>query len=95
MKFYLLTLGCPKNQVDAEFMSARLIGAGYTSSSAPQDADILIINTCSFIESARAEAVDAILDLLPYKKPYGKAEYLILTGCLPQMIGDEIFVALP
>lgn len=95
MKFYLLTLGCPKNQVDAEFMSARLMEAGYTSSSAPQNADILIINTCSFIESARAEAVDAILDLLPYKKPHGKAEYLILTGCLPQMIGDEIFVALP
>jgi ribosomal protein S12 methylthiotransferase len=95
MKFYLLTLGCPKNQVDAEFMSARLTEAGHTSCSEPRDADLLIVNTCSFIEPARAEAVEVILDLLPYKKPHGKAEYLILTGCLPQMIGREIFKALP
>ena len=95
MKFFLLTLGCPKNQVDAEYMSAQLCKAGFVACSDPEDADVLIVNTCSFIETARAEAAENILDLLPYKKPQGNASFLIITGCLPQMIGQEIYDALP
>lgn len=95
MKFYLLTLGCPKNQVDAEYMSALLTAGGYESTALAAEADILIVNGCSFIEIAREEAVEYILDLLPLKKPLGKASFLIITGCLPQMIGAEIYQALP
>ncbi len=76
-------------------MSAQLSAAGHTATAGPEDADALIVNACSFIEESREEAVEFILDLIPYKKPRGKASFLIITGCLPQMIDSEIYDALP
>lgn len=95
MKFFLLSLGCPKNQVDAEYMSAQLSAAGHVATATPGEAEALIVNTCSFIEDSREEAAEQILDLIPFKKPQGTASFLVITGCLPQMIGSEIYDALP
>lgn len=93
--FYLLSLGCAKNLVDAECMSQILRDAGWTSVSVPELADVLIINTCGFIESARKEAIDAILSLAACKQPAGRAHYLVVTGCLSQRYAKDIRKQLP
>lgn len=93
--FYLLSLGCSKNLVDAECMSKVLALQGLKSVSRPQDAQVLIVNTCGFIEAAKEEAIDAILDLAAYKKPAGAADHLIVTGCLSQRYAREILTELP
>ncbi len=93
--FYLLSLGCPKNEVDAECMSAALCRAGYSPTEDPHKADVLIVNTCAFIEDAVREAIDAILDLADYKYPEGNARFLVVTGCLPQRVGSELFSEFP
>lgn len=92
---YLLSLGCAKNLVDAECMSKLLTDEGYHLTLEPDDADILIVNTCGFIESAKKEAIDAILTLADYKKPLGSSRFLIVTGCLSQRYGREIQESLP
>jgi len=76
-------------------MSAQLSATGHTAVAIPEEADALIVNTCSFIQDSREEAAEHILDLIPYKKPQGNASFLIITGCLPQMIDSEIYDALP
>jgi ribosomal protein S12 methylthiotransferase len=93
--FYLLSLGCPKNEVDAECMSAALCRAGYSSTDDLYKADVLIVNTCAFIADAVREAIDAILDLADYKYPEGRARFLVVTGCLPQRVGRELFSEFP
>jgi ribosomal protein S12 methylthiotransferase len=92
---YLLSLGCVKNLVDSECMSKIIQDAGYSMVQEPCEADILIVNTCAFIESAKREAIDAILDLAAYKKPQGRANFLIVAGCLPQRYAKEIRQDLP
>jgi len=79
----VVSLGCDKNRVDTEVMLTYLKEAGYTFTSNPEDANIIIINTCAFIEAARNEALDTIDQMLDFKK-HGKCEKVIVTGCMPQ-----------
>ena len=94
-KVYLLSLGCAKNLVDSECMSQILTDDGALMVDQPSVADILIVNTCGFIESAKKEAIEAILSLADFKQPNGQARLLIVTGCLAQRYADDISQTLP
>src|SRR5437899_12073612 len=83
MKVHLTTLGCPKNQVDSELMLGMLTEAGFPLVERAEDADCLIVNTCAFIDRARQESVNAILELARPKER-GRCTSLIVTGCLTQ-----------
>jgi ribosomal protein S12 methylthiotransferase len=93
--FYLLSLGCAKNLVDAECMSQILKDAGWAAVSGPELADVLLVNTCGFIESAKKEAIEAILTLAACKQPSGRARFLVVTGCLAQRYARDIRKQLP
>lgn len=96
--FYLLSLGCPKNEVDAEAMSALLKDSDFHFSTNPEEADFLIVNTCAFIDDAKREAISAILELAEVKEKAlkaGKKQYLVVTGCLSQRYAKEIASDLP
>ena len=80
-KVGVVSLGCPKNLVDSEVMMGLLVEGGYELTPRPEEAQILLVNTCSFIEPAQKESIDTILELAEYKKS-GSAEKLIVTGCL-------------
>jgi ribosomal protein S12 methylthiotransferase len=88
MLIYLSNLGCARNLVDGEIMSGELADNGYTITPDPAKADTIIVNTCSFIESAVDESVDEILELAEYKKT-GNCKRLIVTGCLPERFREE------
>lgn len=90
----LVSLGCAKNQTDAETMLAILKDDGYGIVPDPYDADIIIVNTCGFIDSAKQESIDAILEMAEYKN-IGKCRLLIATGCLAERYADEINEELP
>lgn len=90
---YFVSLGCPKNQVDTEIMLGQVTDAGHALVDAPEDADVIVINTCAFIDSAKAESVNTILELAEYKK--GRAGKLVVTGCLAQRYADEIAKEIP
>jgi ribosomal protein S12 methylthiotransferase len=94
MKLYLASLGCAKNLVDSEIMLGRLIQAGWHITQDPQNADTIIVNTCSFIESAINESIDTILELAKYKTQ-GTCQRLIITGCLPERFREEMVETLP
>lgn len=89
----IITLGCDKNRVDTEHMLFGLAQAGFDITNDYANAQILIVNTCAFIESARKEAIDVILAAAAYKKQ--SCEKLIVTGCLPQKFGEELRNGLP
>jgi ribosomal protein S12 methylthiotransferase len=91
---YFRSLGCPKNQVDSEVMLGELALAGYAIAQDIEDADVAVINTCSFIESARQESIDAILDVAALRER-GDLRSLVVAGCLPQRYGDELAKELP
>ncbi len=93
-KVSMVSLGCPKNQVDAEMMLASLLGAGFELSVVEAEADAIIINTCGFIESAKAEAIENILECAAYKNE-GKLKALIVTGCLAERYKDDITEEIP
>ncbi|MCX5830253.1 MAG: 30S ribosomal protein S12 methylthiotransferase RimO [Deltaproteobacteria bacterium] len=93
-KFHILSLGCPKNLVDSEVMAAILTSRGYSITKSPQEAHILIINTCAFILPAKEEAIEAILLMAQYKRT-GACAYLVATGCLPQRYGLDLAPTLP
>ena len=82
-KVGMISLGCPKNQVDAEIMLKKLKDAGFELTPREDDADAIIINTCGFIESAKEEAIEAIIEAASYKK-IGALKALIVTGCLAE-----------
>ncbi|QTA92430.1 Ribosomal protein S12 methylthiotransferase RimO [Desulfonema magnum] len=90
----MVSLGCARNIVDSEFMLGQLTGAGWTVTQTPAEADVIIINTCSFIESAVDESVDTILELAKLKK-HGSCQRLIVAGCLPERFREDIVSALP
>jgi len=90
----MINLGCPKNQVDGEVMLGLLTREGYTVSLDPAQADVLMVNTCSFIADAKEESIDAILELARYKEAQ-PTKQLIVTGCLAQRYGRELREALP
>ena len=82
-RLFVVSLGCPKNLVDTETMLGRLLPSGYAIEADPKRADAILINTCSFIEPARRESLDAIAECLGLKRR-GKAKAVIVTGCMPQ-----------
>lgn len=92
---YLLSLGCAKNLVDSECMSEILRVEGFQLIDQPEQADVLLVNTCGFIESAKKEAIAAILDLADCKEPAGRAQYLIVAGCLAQRYASDILQDMP
>ncbi|MCD6249085.1 MAG: 30S ribosomal protein S12 methylthiotransferase RimO [candidate division Zixibacteria bacterium] len=89
MKFYVHKLGCPKNEVDADYIAARLIAAGHTPVDDPNEAETIIVNTCGFIQAAKEESINAILDLAQLKNS-GSVKRVYATGCLTQRYGDEL-----
>jgi len=91
---YMVNLGCPKNLVDGEVMLGLLAREGYQLSLDPERADVLMVNTCSFINEAKEESIDTILELARYKEN-SPAKQLIVTGCLAQRYGQELREALP
>lgn len=93
-KVGFISLGCPKNQVDTEIMLRELVEAGYPIVAEDIDADIIIINTCAFIESAKKEAIDNILDVA-WLKENRDLKGIIVTGCLAQRYREEILESLP
>src|SRR5207253_11189434 len=94
MKVHLTTLGCPKNQVDSELMLGMLTEAGFPLTERPEDAECLVVNTCAFIDRAREESIDTILDLAKLKQR-GSCRALILTECLRQRSGGCCLSELP
>ncbi len=90
----MVSLGCAKNLVDSEVMLGLLIKAGCRITQDPQNADTIIVNTCSFIESAVNESIDTILELAKYKSN-GSCRRLIVTGCLPERFREAIVESLP
>ena len=90
-RFWVETLGCPKNQVDSEKLSGLLVRDGMAAASAPEDADLVVVNTCAFIEEARQESVDTVLAL---RSAATEAE-LVITGCMAERYGSELADALP
>ena len=93
-KVAMVSLGCPKNQVDAEKMLACLKNGGLEITPAEADADAIIINTCGFIESAKAEAIENILEAARYKQD-GSCKALVVTGCLAERYRDDITEEIP
>jgi len=94
MKLYLESLGCGRNQVDSEIMTGRLKKAGWTITHDPEEAETIVVNTCSFIEDAAQESIDVILELAEYKKE-GSCKRLVVTGCLPERYREELLKSLP
>ncbi|MCL2517338.1 MAG: 30S ribosomal protein S12 methylthiotransferase RimO [Oscillospiraceae bacterium] len=94
IKIGFVSLGCPKNQIDTEIMLHELMTVGYEITGEDIEADIIIINTCAFIESAKKEAIDNILDVAWLKKN-SNLKGIIVTGCLPERYRDEVMAELP
>ena len=94
MKVGFVSLGCPKNLVDTEVMMGQLVARGHALTPRPDHADVIVVNTCSFIRSAQQESVDAILEMAR-QKASGRAKKLIVAGCLVERFGDEIRHELP
>jgi len=88
------SLGCPKNQLDTEVMLGSLALAGYAIAERIEDADVAVVNTCSFIESAREESIEAILEVAGLREE-GRLRALVVAGCLPQRFGAELAKELP
>lgn len=88
-KFGLISLGCDKNRVDSERVLAVVKGAGCTVTDDISDANVIIVNTCAFLNEARKEAVETVLECAAYKS--GNLEKIVVTGCLPQKFVDETF----
>jgi ribosomal protein S12 methylthiotransferase len=88
MILYFETLGCSRNQVDSEVMLGKLLAAGHTRTGDPAAADVIVVNTCGFIESAADEAVDTIIEMAAYKQT-GACRRLVVTGCLAQRYKDD------
>jgi ribosomal protein S12 methylthiotransferase len=91
-RFYVETLGCPKNAVDSDKVVATLLADGLVPSDTPADADLVVVNTCAFIDAARQESIDVALGLAEAKRPDAR---LVVTGCMAERYGDELAAALP
>lgn len=93
-QLYLVSLGCPKNLVDSEGMLGLLAENGFSVTQDPQQAEVIVVNTCSFIESAVNESIDVILEMSGYKTS-GRCRRLVVAGCLPQRFKDDLVRSLP
>src|SRR6202165_5781680 len=94
MKVGFVSLGCPKNLVDTEVMMGQLTAQGHELTPHPSDADVIVVNTCSFIDPAKQESVDTILEMAEYKKT-GRARRLIVAGCLVERYRADIQKNMP
>ena len=94
MNLFFVSLGCDKNLVDSEKMIALLASQNISVTSTPEDAEIIIVNTCGFIHDAKEESIETILEMAEYKKT-GKCVSLIMTGCLAQRYADDIQKEIP
>ncbi|MEO8596059.1 MAG: 30S ribosomal protein S12 methylthiotransferase RimO [Candidatus Solibacter sp.] len=94
MKVGFISLGCPKNLVDSEVMMGQLVAKGHELTPHPDQADVLVVNTCSFIDPAKKESVDTILEMAEYKK-VGRAKKLIVAGCLVERYRGDIRTEMP
>ncbi|MGN0535245.1 MAG: 30S ribosomal protein S12 methylthiotransferase RimO [Eubacterium sp.] len=94
IKVGMISLGCPKNQVDGELMLEKLNKAGFSVAQAIEDSDIMIINTCGFIEDAKREAIETILEVAEYKSA-GLISSIVVTGCLAERYQEEIIKEIP
>ncbi len=90
--YHLVTLGCPKNQVDSDKLAGTLSADGMRSVKDAQDADLIVVNTCAFIDEARRESVDTVLALVDERRDGAR---LVVTGCMAERYGDELAEALP
>ena len=90
--YWVETLGCPKNQVDSDKVEGQLASEGYVRASGPESADLVVVNTCAFIEAARQESVDTVLALGDARRDGAR---LVVTGCMAERYGDELAAALP
>ena len=90
----MVSLGCPKNQVDAEQMLGVLAGSGFEITSEQSEADVIVVNTCGFIESAKEESIEAILEAARMKQ-HGRCSKVIIAGCLAQRYRDDLLKELP
>lgn len=93
-KVGMISLGCPKNQVDGEVMLEKLNKCGFDIAQSIEDSDVMIINTCGFIEDAKREAIETILEVAEYKKA-GLISAIVVTGCLAERYQDEILKEIP
>lgn len=94
MRFYVHKLGCPKNDVDADYISARLVDAGHLPVANADDAESIIVNTCGFIQPAKEESINEILRIAGLKQS-GQLRTLYAAGCLTQRYGDEMLAEMP
>ena len=92
--FYLQSLGCPKNRVDSEVILGALINGGHKPVEDPLQARLIVVNTCSFIESATQESIDTILELAQAKQR-GQCKFFVVAGCLPQRYGRKLANSMP
>ena len=93
MKLGLISLGCPKNLVDSEVMLGIIEKYNIEITNDPEAAEIIIVNTCGFIESAKEEAINTLLEMAEYKKK--RCKYLIVMGCLVQRYYDDLIKLMP
>ena len=91
-RYWLQTLGCPKNQVDSDKLEGRLAAQGYRPAADPESADLVVVNTCAFIDAARQESIDTVLTLADRRRD---GAHLVVTGCMAERYGDELRDALP
>jgi ribosomal protein S12 methylthiotransferase len=91
-RYWIETLGCPKNQVDSDKLVGTLTTDGLEEADSPGEADLVVVNTCAFIEAARQESIDTVLTLADTRRPGAR---LVVTGCMAERYGDELAAALP
>ena len=90
--FWVETLGCPKNQVDSDKLTYTMLADGLLPADSPEEADLVVVNTCAFIEEAREESVATILALDETRLTDSQ---LVVTGCMAERYGEELALALP
>src|SRR5580765_5386484 len=91
-RYFIATLGCPKNQVDSDKLVGTLSAAGMTEAADASEADLVVVNTCAFIEAARQESIETVLAAAEARKDGAR---LVVTGCMAERYGDELAEALP
>ena len=91
-RYWVETLGCPKNQVDSDKLVGTLVADGYEAADSPGDADLVVVNTCAFIDAARQESIDTVLTLSDARRDGAR---LVVTGCMAERYGDELSESLP
>src|SRR5687767_3436365 len=91
---HFVSLGCPKNLVDSQVMLGMLKGKNYSITDEPSDAEVIIVNTCSFIQAAKEESIETILDMAKFKSD-GNCKVLVVSGCMVQRYADQLEKEMP